>query len=236
LKPTLWNRFSNQARSRYLDSTASTVGELKQHDQVIAANDRRMQSLTLVNKFQRLVELRESVTNGLHWCLADAALFNSRRFRVSFALYPTSCTYTRLVISQNKTTAAAYFRNSVQLVTPILVNIGNLNTTPEILSTKLEKIKFNCERYLNIQLELTEFTEKTQQKQQQYALTEAKPRLPLLRPRAKNELIKRCSECTQEIRNNIGNLFNPLCWSLYCCERERGINKKKKKHIVVSSR
>jgi hypothetical protein len=210
LKPTLWNRFSNQARLRYLDSAdvAATVSELKQQDQLMISTDRRLQSLTLVNEFQRLVELRESITNGLHWCLADAALFNSRRFRISFALYPTSCTYTRLVASQNKT-SSAYFRNAVQLVTPILVNIGNVNATPEVLNAKLEKIKLNCERYLNINLELTEFirnsNDQNRTQQKQYALSETKSRLPLLRPRSDNELIKRCSECTQEIRNSIGN-------------------------------
>ena len=216
LKPKLWNRFLAQKNARLgleqvqqLEST-----NRQQQEQIISANDRRLQSLTITTgqqdreifkEFGRLIEFRESITNGLHWCLADAGLFHSRRFRVNFGLFPTSCTYAQLATVPSKN---AYFRNAVQLVSPVLVNIGSLNTTPDLISAKLNKIKANCERYLLIQLDLTDFLKNNNNKQQlqqtSYALNEERSQLPFFRTKLDNELIKRCSEITSEIRNNIG--------------------------------
>jgi hypothetical protein len=199
LKPRLMNRlFALKTSSKYDQELLN-----QNHMQTLTINSNTKLAVvpgadSEIQKNQQ-VEYKDSIANGLHWCLADAGFFNSRRFRVTFSIYPTSCTYTQLM-SQPRTT---YFRNSVQLVTPILVNIGNLNTTPEIINSKLETIRQNSERYLQIQLELTNFL--NEQQQQQNGISR-QSKLPFLRPEFSNKLIKQFAKCTQELRNSIGRV------------------------------
>ena len=135
----------------------------------------------------RYISLNESATSGLTWCIADSALFNSRRFRAAWTL--NACTpyaFSRLVPG----TGAHHVANAVQLVglyAPISTDESRLNT-----------IRANCVDYLSVQLDLTEFVSKEESKLAR--------RLPLLKPKRGNELVRRCFECAQQIRSSIGNV------------------------------
>lgn len=125
-----------------------------------------------------LVRLHESVTNDLNWCISDSGLFNSRRFRSCWSLSSAGYAFSRLGVSQPQSFAAAVHMYTV-----------HFNPTPD----RAEIVRKNCEMYLGVELELTEFCRAN------------KLALPLLKPKKGNELIRRCFECTQQIRNSIGN-------------------------------
>jgi hypothetical protein len=105
-------------------------------------------------------------------------------------------------VSKNST-----FLNTVQIVTPILISNGNTSfASLDPTNAKLKVLRDNCETYLKIQLELTEFLT-SKSSQQKYVLNSEKNKLPYLKPKIGNELIQRFCNCTLEIRNNIGNII-----------------------------
>lgn len=203
LKPRLWNRFLIQKTSKLvMPSSKKTIEEIQQDLNSIMATSTKSKS-NQIESTLNYIKLNESITNDLHWCLADSGLFNSRRFRVNWSLSPTAYSHTRLnPVPKNST-----FLNIIQIVTPILVsNGGSSFTALDSNNAKLKVLRDNCESFLKVELELTEFlTSKTSQ--QKYILNSERNKLPYLRPKIGNELIRKCCDCILEIRNNIGNII-----------------------------
>ena len=139
------------------------------------------------------VKLENSIVNNLHNCVADAGLFHSRRFRVNFSLNPTACTFTHLNLNAKSTDMSV-----VSLMAPSMVTSGHAlpQSEPVNLEVKMSLIRENCEKYMQIQLELTDLGEEN-------SMT-ATRRLQLFRPKPGNSLIASCCELTQELRNRIG--------------------------------
>lgn len=172
LKPKLWNRLlQEQPLNSASKSIKSMSSEKKSEEEEESARG--------------YVKLEESMTRGLQWCVLDAGLFQSRRFRPFWSLNPQlGHAASRLAISNSS------IANSLQLFTVF--------SRPAALD-RLEKVRENCEAYLNVQLELTDFIHAGEKEKRS-------SRLAWLRPRKGNELIRRCFECTQQIRNSIGNV------------------------------
>lgn len=125
------------------------------------------------------IKLNDSISKNLYSCVLDGGFFNSRRFRPSWTLNPlVGNGFTRLDLSSS----IQSFAEAVQILT--------VNISPS--SERVETIRQNCQLYLDAQLELSEFHI-------------SKIILPVVRPRKGNELIRRCFQITQQIRNNIGN-------------------------------
>jgi hypothetical protein len=184
LKPKLWNRLVFQKSSKPTKDLHTNSDRLKTLN--LNLNE---PSESDVNE-NRFIKLKDSITNDLNWCIADSGLFNSRRFRVNWSLNSSASTFTRLNYLPSHNLS---FANSIQLVS-VHRNLLQTNVT----DARLNKLIENCELYLNIQLELTDFVKQK--------IPGSKAKLPLLRPKLGNELIRRCYECTQDIRNNIGNV------------------------------
>ena len=132
------------------------------------------------------VKHSESIINNLQEYSADTAIFQSHRFRVNWSMNPTATTYTSLDFNLAMTNMPI-----VNLLSPSTVFSSNSSDSD---ASKLTCVRENCSKYLNIQLDLTNFI----------ASSSNASRLPLLRPKAGNDLIKNFFECTQEIRNQIG--------------------------------
>lgn len=181
------------------------------HNKLKEDYDDRLQSLHLNTEISnqqvpskeplKLIQLKDSVINGFTWCLADAGLFNARKFRVNWSLRPSAFTYTQLAPVPKNTT----FLNMVQLCTPQILNIGGSN----FINTSNQKLKIiteNLEKYLTIQLDLSEFVTKAPQASNLYSNDEL--RIPFLKTKIGNELIRQLSDCTDDIRNSIGNIVD----------------------------
>jgi hypothetical protein len=202
LKPRLWNRFLIQKTSKLVMPTSKkTIEEIQEDLNAVSATATKSKSNQIETQ-QNYIKLNDSITNNLDWYLADSSLFNSRRFRINWSLYPTACTYTQLGNMPKNST----FLNMIQIVTPILISNGSTSfASLDPTNSKLKVLRDNCETFLKIQLELTEFfTSKTSQ--QKYVLNTEKNKLPYLKPKIGNELIQKLCDCTMEIRNNIGNI------------------------------
>lgn len=180
-------KLKNPSRSWYtskaIGNEITSAGDLRQQESLLSLNDRRFKSLAITNddtgrieSKKQLIEMNQSVSNGLQWCLADAGLFNARRFRSNFSLYPTSNTYTRLA---SPAQFASCFRQSVRFC-----SIHPAPSRPDV-------VKFNSESYLNTQYELSEFHDAQ--------------RISLIRPKLDNEIIRRFSELSEQVRNRIGD-------------------------------
>lgn len=180
---------------------ANDLNDLTDESRQSATNE-RMKTLSLAGDQQtvpsssRMVMLKDSIANDMQMCIVDAGLFNARRFRVNWSLNPSACTYGYLTGSSARN-GALPFASAVQLANFECCLLAN--STPD--EAKLAKIKDNCEAYLKIQLDLSELVQFKQLGAQRLKL-----KLPHFRTKLGNELIKRCCECTQQIRNNIGNV------------------------------
>lgn len=103
LKPKKFNKFSTRANKPTLSLNKHNHQELVE---TIESDTTQLKSLKLNEMHKpgedlggiqlRYVDLDESVLKRMQGCVADAALFQSRRFRVNWALNPTACTYTAL--------------------------------------------------------------------------------------------------------------------------------------------
>ena len=122
------------------------------------------------------IKYSESIINNLQECIADAAIFQSHRFRVNWSMNPTATTYTNIDFNNAMTNMQI-----VNLLTPSTIFSSNSFDSDNI---KLNTIRENSEKYLNIQLELTDFIVKDSSDVRRVS------KLPLLRPKAGNSLIK----------------------------------------------
>jgi hypothetical protein len=205
LKPKLWTRIAAQKPQktkalREIDQHTNTGGGVDTQAGTSLNTNERLEALSLTGSTETslnaLIKLKDSITNDLNWCLADAGLFNSRRFRVNWSLYPTASTYTQLSNYSRHLT----YSNKIQLA-----NFDQCTVAISLDEAKLSQIRANCEVYLRIQLELSDMIA-----QQNSLASQNRPvrnHIPLFRTKYGNELIKRCCECTQEIRNSIGNVL-----------------------------
>ena len=169
LKPKLWNRF-------LLHNTniqAQPSLHRHQHRQFKLTGD------------EEDAPKQQTLTLNLEWCLADAGLFNSRRFRVNWS-------------HVHNTFTTADNTSKIQLKMPTSTSWWLSTSTSEAgTSSKFNSLKENCKMYLQTQLELTEFVADA---------SIQKNRLPLLKAKygGGNELIRQMCACSQQIRNNIG--------------------------------
>lgn len=130
------------------------------------------------------IKFSDSIIANLQHYIADAAIFQAHRFRVNWSMFPSSTTYTSLDLN-----LALTQMQLINLMSPSTIPVNNLSDSD---SSKLNTIRDNCTKYLTIQLELTDF------------IATNKCKLPLLRPKQGNDLIKQFNDCIQEIRNQIG--------------------------------
>jgi len=198
LKPKLWNRFSMQKVMKLdmkklgsqlvPEGVESDLAKLK----LIKTNES-----TGGDQVLSFVKLENSIVNNLHNCVADAGLFHSRRFRVNFSLNPTACTFTHLNLNAKSTDMSV-----VSLMAPSMVTLGHAlpQSEPVNMEAKMSMIRENCEKYLQIQLELTDLGEENL-----LNTSMGSRRLQIFRPKPGNSLIASCCELTQELRNRIGD-------------------------------
>jgi len=136
----------------------------------------------------KYISLNESITNGMHTCIADTRLFQTRRFRATWSFNPTACTYTGLCLNAKGTDLS-----SVQLSSPLMFTLGN---SPILFSdssdSKVVLVRSNCEKFLQIQLGQSGLNEN------------GGDGLGLFRSKPGNSLIRQCHGLVQEMRNSIG--------------------------------
>lgn len=181
-----------------LSKESEEQDQLEDEKTQFLSTDKRLQSLSLgPESTVKFIKLADSISRDLEWCLADAGLFNSRRFRINWSMQPTALSYVQLA-PQPKNTS---FLNVAQFVSPLTINSNLLD------SSKLALIQEHCEKYLRVQLELSESaSQSVDSAQKKYLLNTSANKLPFFRPKNGNELIKKCCECAKEIRNVIGNI------------------------------
>ena len=174
--------------------------------------DKRLQELTLSSTSSQvvpatasmgLIRYEESITYQLSYCLADAALFNARRFRINWSASPNASTFVQLALPSNPQSLQSLqssFMSSIQITTPNMFSklcaLRPVTTVHDVSAEKAKVMRDNCTKYLTIQLEETEFIAQPSD--------ETGKKLALLRPKHGNELIRKCCECVTELRNNIG--------------------------------
>jgi hypothetical protein len=174
LKPKLWNRFQIQQQQ---------------------APQKQQYNQDLTNIDQSSHNENQSLTKNLEWCLADVGLFNSRRFKVNWSMHMTPFTFMQLSRFQSQSKPLS-FLNSIQFRQPLSISfLSNNSNDPDILNTnvKFKSLVDNCKFYLQAQLDLTEFIPQSN----------ANHKLPLLKTKRGNELIKQMCECANQIRNTI---------------------------------
>lgn len=172
LKPKLWNRFKMQKPIRIQRWVPFEKNEDKH------ASDSQ---LVPSESAKSLILLKDSFTQNNFMFLTDLGLFNSRKFRANWSLNPSAYTFTQL----SSFTKNSTFRNLCEIK-----SLNTLSMTDQILSLKLDTIKENMEKFLKIQLGLTDFVSRTN--------------LCLLRIKSGNELVKNFNECAEILRNTIG--------------------------------
>jgi hypothetical protein len=183
IKPKLLNRFLLHRAYQQQSQSALPVPSEPIPSQ--ESYNRKLETLTLSGDLNqlvpstsehRLIKLNESVVNGYQACLADYGLFNARRYRSNWSVWPSAATHTRLSL----TGSGSAFLNGVHLSSSFTVNETDI-------------IRKSCEKYLQIQLKLSEFIRSPGN------LRNA----PLVRTKLGNQLIKSCCECTKEMKNTI---------------------------------
>lgn len=109
LKPKNWNRYSDRPTTKLVSLQkhankalveAMAVAEADQL-KALRLNDKQATGETEV--VLKYVALEESVVNGMHRCIADMALSQSRRFRVNWSFNTTACTFTSLALNLKET-------------------------------------------------------------------------------------------------------------------------------------
>ncbi|RNA23314.1 nuclear pore complex Nup98-Nup96 isoform X1 [Brachionus plicatilis] len=173
LKPQLWNRFKAH---KPIKSAQRCVPMDKNEEKVPSSESQLVPS----ESAKSLIELKDSYTHDFLWCLTDLGLFNSRRFKANWSMNPSCYTFTQL----SSMTKNSTFRNLCQIK-----SLNTLSMTDQIPSSKLDKIKENMEKFLAIQLGLTDFVNRKN--------------LSLLKTKNGNELIKNLDECAENMRNSI---------------------------------
>jgi hypothetical protein len=191
LKPKLWNRFL--IHNTHMSNTTNVISNLNLHHQ------RRQQIYKQIeeektNMGQLEQQQQQTLTKNLEWCLADAGLFNSRRFRVNWSMHKSSFTY--LQLNSNSSNNNSQFKNLIQFKMPTSTSWWSLQSEETLTTSKFNTLRDNCQIYLQAQLDLTEF--------QVASSGGSSNRLPLLKTKRGNEPIRQMCECAQQIRNTIG--------------------------------
>lgn len=108
LKPKNWNRYSDRQTTKLVSLQKHANKALAE---AMAVEADQLQALRLNDKQAagepevalKYVALEESVLNGMHRCIADVALSQSRRFRVSWSFNAAACTFTTLALNLKET-------------------------------------------------------------------------------------------------------------------------------------
>lgn len=204
MKPRLWNRYLVQ-KTLKLGIQKSTDEQLRQTDQYETEDGElakyeysRMQQMQPSRASSEIttkslsnipfIKYSESITCNKQFLIADKALFQSQQFKINWSMFPTAMTYINLDLNLPQTNM-----NILKLLSPSTVSITQLNDTD-----KLNIIQENSVKYLQIQLDLTDFVETSK------PIYLKQSKLPLLRSKLGNDLIKNFYECTEDIRNKIG--------------------------------
>ena len=175
MKIKLWNRYSSAKQSRL-----STNNE---EEKIICQSPVRKRNLVAKpEQVSCFIPYSQSFFLNSNNCIIDSSLLNSRRFLVSWKSNPTG--FTRLELNSK-----SGLMNLVKLESPISTSFL-LDEKNEATAKKIETLRVNCEKYLEIELELSEFTKEGP--------------VPMLKPRSGNQLIRRFFECTEQLRNKIG--------------------------------
>ena len=187
LKPKLWNRFL--IHKTHLNTNVNNINRQRQQQhQIIDDKDHEQQPQ------------QQTLTKNLEWCLADAGLFNSRRFRVNWSMLKSSFTYLQL---NNATNTSFQFKNVIQFKMPTSTSWWS-SSSSSCLQTedenKFNRLRENCQVYLQAQLDLTEFNYSNSEK----SLNSNANSLPLLKTKHGNDAIRQMCECAHQIRNTIG--------------------------------
>ncbi|CAF0852273.1 unnamed protein product [Brachionus calyciflorus] len=180
LKPQLWNRFKTQKQ----------VQPIRRVPIDYEHNDEKLKNLNINSDAQvpsisskSLIEFKNSFTNNLNWCLTDLGLFNSRRFNINWTMNPSCYTYTQLApVPKNAT-----FRNMC-----LVKSLNTLSLPETIPAQKMKTITENTEKFLQIQLDLTDFVHRSNN-------------LNLFKVKSGNQLVTFLNECTENLRNSIGD-------------------------------
>jgi hypothetical protein len=166
-----------------------------------ADNEKRLESLKLSSNNNQvkemiehgaLIKLDDSVMNGYSNCVVDLSLFNARRFRINWSV---NSIFTQLTHLPSSKTA---FANAIQFTYPNFFTLKDHNLQ------KLNTIQRNCEKYLQIQLELSELITQQPKAKSKYVIDNESKRLAYIQSKRGTELIQQFYNCTEELRNNIG--------------------------------
>ena len=203
LKPKLWNRFSVLQRA----AAAANSGYMPLDAVVTQTDDTQRRVTTTTTPSKQLSAANasastqcsheQSITTNLSWCLADASLFNARRYRVNWSMFPAANTYVQLAAQASA--ASVCFFNRIQVAAPITVSNGlyTFAAAEPAAHAKLSALREHAVAFLSVQLELSEFVAAV-------ATDERTPAVAWLCPKAGNELIRRFCESITETRQSIG--------------------------------
>jgi len=137
----------------------------------------------------KYISLNESITNGMHKCIADTRLFQMRRFRANWSYNPTSCTYTSLCLNAKGTDFS-----SVRQSSPLMFTLGNSPIQFDVTASideKVSLVRSNCEKFLQTQLSQSD-------------LGLSNSGIGIFRTKPGNSLIRHCHSLVQDMRNSIG--------------------------------
>ena len=206
LKPKLWNRFLIHRTSQLLSATNMSKPQphLQNMEQSSLSGGVQDEEKSLGDQ-QLLLTQHQTITRNLEWCVADAGLFNSRRFRMNWSMHRTAFTFTQLASSSGTSS-----NTCVQLLSPQVTCFSATSPSCDASQqmSKLNVLKDNCRAYLHAQLDLTEFNYSPPTSGGAYSSTaNTSLRLPHLATKSGNDLIRQLCELSQQLRNTIGNLL-----------------------------
>lgn len=203
LKPKNWNKYSSKKVRKFhvKKHTNQSLTETIENDtnQLKSLKLNEMQSSDDQALKLKFINLEESILYKNQMLVADIGLFQSRRFRVQMSFNPNSCTYTSLSLNTKSTDLS-----TINLAVPLMITLGNTPILQSLeannLEAKMNVVKENCEEFLKIQLELTDW-----EKMSDSSNLMNSQQLNLFRTKPGNVLIKKCCDYVKDMRNNIGD-------------------------------
>lgn len=173
---------------KYPKLIASTSIQSTQSLQKRVQNELKKLDIKYVKISKEYIPLNKSLLNNRFNLIGDSALFNSKRFKVSFT-HP--CTFTSLNVMTDKITK--YSTHTLVQLKQLQINnlLTNTQAIDPLLGNNNSTLKENCEFYLNIQYKYTDIQLNNDN-------------IPHCLPKQGNSIIKEFSNVTQELRNKIG--------------------------------
>jgi hypothetical protein len=165
--------------------------QLTQNLQKRVQNELKKLNIKYVKISKEYIPLNKSLLNNRFNLIGDSALFNSKRFRVSFT---QPCKFTSLKVINDK--ISKYSSHTLVQIKQLQMfnlpsNSININTQTND-DSNINKLKENCELFLNIQFKYTNIH------------VDNNDKIPFCLSKQGNSIIKEYSNATQELRNKIG--------------------------------